>query len=64
MAATGAHSRLGVAFANGVGLADCSVEGADVVVRVTDILHLPMGMTVPVTSSARAGPSGAAPLDS
>ncbi len=50
-----------VALANKVSLAGCSVEGTDVVVQVTDTLQLPLGLTVSVTSSARAGPGDTGP---
>ncbi len=45
-----------IAAANAVRLVDCSVRGVDVVVRVGDTVRLPIGITLGLTSSARAGP--------
>jgi secretion/DNA translocation related TadE-like protein len=50
-----------VAEANGAGLADCRVDGADVVVTVDDRLHLPLGVDERLVSYARAGPAGVMP---
>lgn len=45
-----------LAAENAVDLAGCSTHGGDVVVSVTDRLGLPVGITLILTSRARAGP--------
>ena len=46
-----------LARANHVTLSDCTVDGLDVIVAVVDHLALPVGITVDLTSRARAGPA-------
>lgn len=45
-----------IAEANSVTLARCALEGADVVVTVTDAIRLPFSVNGSLTSTARAGP--------
>ena len=46
-----------VAGADHVRLADCSLDGWDVTVHVTERLVLPLGPAVSIGGSARAGPT-------
>ena len=46
-----------LAKANHVTLSDCTVDGFDVIVSVVDDLALPGGISVDLTSQARAGPA-------
>lgn len=45
-----------LASANRVLLTDCTRSGTDVIVQVADNLQLPLGLTVRLASSSRAGP--------